>query len=194
MDILQRYDLPALHWRVLSAAVVIAQGFPRQESMTPELPEQRGLPSTVFPGRGGLGACRSLLLGRTWDSPAWWGGTEPRAQGPFSLCISNRVWTCPGEGYPQRPSVCVPWKSGGGPSTLQRDPPVLTDAGSVETFCLHGSPCHGPKGESAGQRGCLAGIEGPCCNLNLSFLTLSTKRGLLGEHGGLGAPGRWAAP
>ena len=77
---------------------------------------------------------------------------------------------------------------------LQRDPPVLTDAGSVETFCLHGSPCHGPKGESAGQRGCLAGIEGPCCNLNLSFLTLSTKRGLLGEHGGLGAPGRWAAP
>ena len=194
MDILQRYDLPALHWRVLSAAVVIAQGFPRQESMTPEPREQRGLPSTVFPGRGGLGACRSLLLGRTWDSPAWWGGTEPRAQGPFSLCVSNRVWTCPGEGYPQRPSVCVPWKSGGGPSTLQRDPPVLTDAGSVETFCLHGSPCHGPKGESAGQRGCLAGIEGPCCNLNLSFLTLSTKRGLLGEHGGLGAPGRWAAP
>ena len=194
MDILQRYDLPALHWRVLSAAVVIAQGFPRQESMTPEPREQRGLPSTVFPGRGGLGACRSLLLGRTWDSPAWWGGTEPRAQGPFSLFVSNRVWTCPGEGYPQRPSVCVPWKSGGGPSTLQRDPPVLTDAGSVETFCLHGSPCHGPKGESAGQRGCLAGIEGPCCNLNLSFLTLSTKRGLLGEHGGLGAPGRWAAP
>ena len=194
MDILQRYDLPALHWRVLSAAVVIAQGFPRQESMTPEPPEQRGLPSTVFPGRGGLGACRSLLLGRTWDSPAWWGGTEPRAQGPFSLCVSKRVWTFPGEGYPQRPSVCVPWKSGGGPSTLQRDPPVLTDAGSVETFCLHGSPFHGPKGESAGQRGCLAGIEGPCCNLNLSFLTLSTKRGLLGEHGGLGAPGRWAAP
>ena len=162
--------------------------------MTPEPPEQRGLPSAVFPGRGGLGACRSLLLGRTWVIPAWRGGTEPRAQGPFSLCVSKRMWTFPGEGYPQRPPVCVPWKSGGGPSTMQRDPPVLTDPGSVETLCLHGSPCHSPEGESAGQQGCLAGIEGPCCNLNLSFLTLSTKSGLLGEHGGLGAPGRWGAP
>lgn len=113
--------------------------------MTPEPPEQRGLLSAVFPGRNGLGACRSLRLGRTWVSPAWRGGTEPRAQGPFSLCVSEKVRTFPGEGYPQRPPVCVLWKSGGGPSTLQRNPSWLIDPGSAETLCLRGWPGHGPE-------------------------------------------------
>ena len=84
--------------------------------MTPEPPEQRDLPSAVFPGRDGLGACRSLRLGRTWVSPAWLGGTEPRAQVPFSLCVSERVQTFPGEGYPQRPlCVCLGSLEGGPP-------------------------------------------------------------------------------
>ena len=108
-------------------------------------PWAEGLAISCLSWKGWPGCLQEPVPGKDLGQPSMAGWHGAQGTGTLLFVCLWESADFPRRRLPTETSVCVPWKSGGGPSTLQRDPSWLTDPGSAETLCLRGWPSHGPE-------------------------------------------------
>ena len=161
------------HRRVICAAeFLLHRDFLERRAWLLSPPKQRGLPSAaepqrvlIFPGRGGLGNCRSLGLREGVGLPSMEGMTWGWGRRGPSLCASQRECRLFQKKVTHRNTRCVVWRPWGTSKAAERPTNAQRFRLSWEPLFSQMTQSRPEVGESAGQWGRLAGLGSPCCNL-----------------------------